>query len=515
MRHVPVIALLSLTLTPTLYARWSTFGSDPQRSGWAREESEISRDNVKSLRALWTLKLDNEPRELNNLTPPIAISPVYTDSGVKSLIIIGGSSDNLFVIDADTGKLVWKKHFPNEGPSPSGPQSSGSYFCPNALNDTPVVTHTNAGYSVYVISTDGKLHGVNLLNGEERFPAHQFVPAYSKNWSLNMVNSTIYTTTSQGCAGAKSAVWAIDVGNSAMPVTSFVADTAGAGIWGRGGVTITDGTVYAATGDGPVDPAAGKFADSVVALSANSLKELDYYTPANANYLTRKDLDMGNASPVAFSYKGKNYLVTGGKEGVLVLLDAKSLGGDTHRKPVFQTPQFMNAEADIAGKGFWGAFASWEDSSGTRWVYAPGWGALNPNAAAFPKSNGKVTNGGVLAFKVVEENGSPVLQPAWSSRDMSVPEPPVVANGIVFVLSSGEDTRQIAPDGHVYSSKERRERSGGHATLYALDAATGQELFSSGPLSSLTHLGGIAVSMGRVIVTLNDGSVVCFGLPDQ
>ncbi len=38
---------------------------------------------------------------------------------------------------------------------------------------------------MYVISIDGKLHALNLVNGEDRFPPKQFVPAYSKNWSLN------------------------------------------------------------------------------------------------------------------------------------------------------------------------------------------------------------------------------------------------------------------------------------------------------------------------------------------
>ncbi len=359
MKYSVALMVLALAGAGRLPANWPTFGGDAQRSGWAREESEISPNNVRQMRLVWTLKLDNQPRELNMLTSPIAISPVYTNSGVKNLVVVGGSSDNLFVIDADTGKLVWQKHFPNEGPPPSGPQSSGSYFCPNALNDTPAVIHTNVGYTVYVISTDGELHGLNLLNGEDRFPAHNFVPAYSKNWSLNVANGSVYTTTSQGCAAAPSAVWAIDVSNASMPVGKFVADRFGGGMWGRGGVAIAEnGTVYAATGDGPVDPAGGKYGDSVVALAPKTLQMSDYFTPPNANYLTRKDLDMGNTTPVLFTLKDHQYLVIGGKEGVLTLLDTKSLGGDTHRKAVYQTPQYLNAEADIAGRGFWGAFAS-------------------------------------------------------------------------------------------------------------------------------------------------------------
>jgi outer membrane protein assembly factor BamB len=495
---------------------WSTFGGDAQRSGWAKDETEISRDSVKQFKVMWSLKLDNELKELNMLTPPVTMSPVYTDSGAKSLVVVGGSSDNLFVVDADTGKLLWKKHFTNDGPPPSGPQSSGSYFCPNALNDTPALVSTSAGPTVYVISIDGKLHGLNLVNGEERFPAKPFVPPYSKNWSLNVVGGVVYTSISQGCVGAKSGIWAMDLNSPDQPVKTFVSDSYGGGIWGRGGASIAEnGTVYGATGDGPVDPAANKFADAIVALAPETLTLSDYFLPANANYITRKDLDMGNSTPVIFPFKGRTLLVNGGKEGVLVMLDSKSLGGDTHRKPLFQTPQYLNADADIAGRGFWGAFASWQDESGTRWVYAPAWGPVNPSAPAFPKTNGAAPNGSIMAFRVEEEAGQPVLHPGWISRDMSVPEPPVVANGVIFGVSSGEFTRQIAPDGHVFTSKERGEKSTGHAVLYALDAKTGEELYSSGnALTSYTHLGGLAVSMGRVFATLHDGTLVCFGLPE-
>jgi outer membrane protein assembly factor BamB len=496
---------------------WPTFGGDSQRSGWAHDETEISRDSVKHFQLLWKLKVENEPKELNALTPPIAVNPVYTDRGAKSLVIFGGSGDNLYVVDADTGKLVWQKHFENSAPPPTGPQSSGSYFCPNALNDTPAVANTSAGPTVYVISIDGKLHALNLVTGDDRFPPKPFVPAYSKNWSLNVVDNVVYTSTSQNCATTKSGVWAMDLSKPDMPVTTFAVEAYGGGVWGRGGPTIgTDGTVYAATGDGPADPAANKFADTVLALTPKTLQLSDYYTPQNANYITRKDLDMGNSTPVVFPYKGRQLLVTGGKEGLLVLLDAKSLGGEAHRQPLYQTPLFMNADADIAGRGFWGAFASWEDANGARWVYAPAWGPTNPSSPAFPKTNGAVPNGTVMAFQVKEKDGKPVLEPAWTSHDMNVPEPPVVANGVVLAISSGEFTRQVAPEGRLWTAQERISKSPGNATLYALDAATGEELYSSGKaISSFTHLGGLAVSEGRVFVTTHDATVYAFGVPGQ
>ena len=507
LRYAAAAALLS----PVLWAAsWPTWGGDPQRSGWAKDETLISKDSVNSMQLRWKLKLDNQPRELNSLTAPVVINPVYTNHGAETYIVVGGSSDNLFVVDADTGKLVWQKHFTNDAPPQAG-KAEHDYFCPSALNATPVIGST--GPTVYAISVDGKLHALNIVNGEDRFPPAQFVPPYSKNWSLNLVADVLYTTTSQGCGKAKSGVWAMDLKSPDKKVAFFQSDVFGGGIWGRGGASIgATGIVFAETGDGVFNPEAGKYADSFLALSSKDLKLLDYFTPENANYLTRKDLDMGNSTPVVFPYKGRELLVGSGKEGTLFLLDAKSLGGDTHRKPLFQA-RFTNEQADIAGRGFWGGFASWEDAKGTRWVYAPAWGPMRPDAPKFPITNGPVPNGSIMAFKVEDKDGQPVLTPAWTSRDMSVPEPPVVANGVVFAISSGEFIRQVKENGQLYTAQERIAKTTGNATLYAFDAETGKQLYSSEKtMPSFTHFGGLAVNDGSVYATTFDSTLYAFAV---
>ncbi len=440
----------------------------------------------------------------------MVINPVYTNQGAETYIAVGGSSDNLFIVDADSGKIVWQKHFTNDAKLP--PNAQSSYFCPNALNDTPVIGYVNGGPTVFVISTDGQLHALNLVTGEDRFPPKQFVPAFSKNWSLNLANNVLYTTLSQGCGLAKSGVFAMDLSKPDKPVTSFISSSVGAGIWGRGGASVgPDGTVYASTGDGPVDPTNGKYADSVLALASKSLSLADYFTPSNANYLTRKDLDMGNSTPILFNYKGRELLVGSGKEGKLFLLDAKSLGGSDHHTALYESPRFTNERADIAGRGFWGAFASWEDAKGTRWLYAPAWGPLSSAAGAFPNTHGAAPDGSIMAFKVEEKDGKPVLTPAWMSHNMSVPEPPVIANGVVFALSSGEFVRQFDDTGRLLTAEDRIQKSTGNATLCAFDAATGEELFSSGKaMSGFTHFGSLAVSDGRVFATTHDSMLYAF-----
>ena len=49
--------------------------------------------------------------------------------------------------------------------------------------------------------------------------------------------------------------------------------------------------------------------------------------------------------------------------------------------------------------------------------------------------------------------------------------------------------------------------------LYALDAETGKELYSSGnQISSFNHFSGLTVANGRVYINTYDGTLYCFGL---
>lgn len=497
-------------------ASWVTFGGDQARTGVDQDEFVINPQTAKQMKLLWKLKLENQPKELNSLTAAVVLNPVYTNQGAETYIAVGGSSDNLFVIDADTGKVVWQKHFENAVPPPKSIRA-GYYFCPNALNDTPMIENFSGGPTVFVISIDGKLHALNFSTGEDRFPPVDFVPAYSKNWSLNFSGNVVLTSVSQNCNNTKNGVYAMDVHAAEKKAVFFEAAPFGGGVWGRGGVSVgKDGAVYAASGDGVPNPASGRYADAVVKLDPATLRVLDYYIPPNAAYITRKDLDIGNTTPTVFPYKNRQLLLVGGKEGVLTMLDAASLGGASHNTPLYQTPRLANDTADISGRGIWGGFATWQDQDGTRWVYVPIWGPPSKEAPAFPIANGAANDGSIMAFKLEEKNGGPVLTPAWISRDLNVPEPPAYANGVVFVLSSGEYTRQISESGTPYTTEQRMAKNTGHAILYALDAKTGKELFSSGDtMPSFTHLSGIAVSDGRVFVTTHDSMLYAFGVPGQ
>jgi outer membrane protein assembly factor BamB len=96
---------------------------------------------------------------------------------------------------------------------------------------------------------------------------------------------------------------------------------------------------------------------------------------------------------------------------------------------------------------------------------------------------------------------------------MITSEPPVIVNGVVFVLAAGEFTGQANDAvGGLFSAADRIQRSV-PARLYALDAITGKELYSSGnQVTSFLHQAGLSVADDKVIFGTFDGTIYCFGL---
>jgi outer membrane protein assembly factor BamB len=133
-----------------------------------------------------------------------------------------------------------------------------------------------------------------------------------------------------------------------------------------------------------------------------------------------------------------------------------------------------------------------------------------------------------MAIKVTIEKERPALVPVWVSRNLSMPDPPIVVNDVVFAISTGENTiqRHTDPrylqiyqrDGEPLSTRgiltaEERGQNTTNMILYAFDAVTGKELYSSQELiNDWTHLSSVTVGAGNVYVTTRDSTVYAFGL---
>jgi outer membrane protein assembly factor BamB len=511
MRTLTILLAIVATAANGLAADWLTDGGNPQRTAWQKDETILSPSTVKDMKLLWKIKLDNQVRQMHSLLPPLIAGRVNTPAGPKEIVIVTGVSDNIFAIDAKKGELIWKKHFEASFPPPT---RGGGVLCPGGITATPVIgpADTPGKYTLYSASWDGMLHQLNVADGEDVAPPAKFMPPNGKPYALNLWNNVIYTHTAQGCGGNPNMVYTYDL--ATHKVGSW--GPAGGGMWGRTGPAISsNGTMFTGTGDGRWDPENGIYGNGIIGVRQNpqtkAVELVDYYGPSNAEWLFKRDLDM-QVTPAVFAYKGKELMADAGKECRVYLMDLEAIGGDDHRTPLYRSPLICNEEVNFANAGIWGSMASWEDVRGTRWVLTPFWG---PKHSAFkaPIENGIVKDGAIAAFKVEEKGGRLQLTPAWISRDMNRAEPPVIANGVIFTYGNGESTDQAYFDLGLVNTAERRIADSTKAVLYALDAQTGKELWSSGDqISTWNHWNGLSVANGRVYIGTFDNTLYCFGI---
>jgi hypothetical protein len=139
-------------------------------------------------------------------------------------------------------------------------------------------------------------------------------------------------------------------------------------------------------------------------------------------------------------------------------------------------------------------------------VLTPIWGPSHSEFKA-PVSHGPVTHGAIVALKLEEKNGALVLTPAWISRDMDLAEPPVIANGVVYTYGKRRRRDAGHGEGGLNSSAPRRIPLSKKAVLYALDAQTGRELYSSG--SQITRGTISAACRSRTAVSTSARSTAC------
>ncbi|MBA2588019.1 MAG: PQQ-binding-like beta-propeller repeat protein [Alphaproteobacteria bacterium] len=511
-------------------SEWLTFGYDAQRSGWNKAETTLSPKNVGRLKLLWSSQLTTVPQDvaLSTLTAPLVAQGVDTAQGRKDLIFTIGIDDTLFAIDADSGKTVWQKTFPNLGK----PQRPATTNCSNTEQATPVID--KAAGVIYFTTSDGKLRGLSLGAGEEKLAPMPLVAPFSRNWSLNLIDNVIYTASGRGCGGDAAqpieagAVSAMDISDPAHPRLSRFYTGRGrpAGPWGRGGPVAGPKGVYVQTADGAKDPAAGIFGNAVIAVAPKAYGVADSFTPASWTRLNEKDLDLGSGGPMIFPFKDRTLLVTSSKEGVVYLLDTRNLGGRDHGTPLYQSPRLGNDAESYWGQGVFGEISTTVTADGARLLYVPMWGPPGKDGYMFPPGNGAAPHGSVMALKVVADGDRIALAPAWMSRDLTVPDNIAVANGVVYAVQTGEQTKQ-----HFQNLEEHGQPKAGEKPettealskfrstpvasmmLVAMDAATGKELYSSGKLlSDWVHFNQPAVALGKVFLVSHDAHVYAFGL---
>jgi outer membrane protein assembly factor BamB len=502
---------------------WNTTSADAQRTGWLRTETRIAADTMRAaanggFQLLWKVKPENRARQLTTLTQPLILGNLISHKGFKSLAFIGGSDDIVYAYDYDLGQVYWSQKL-NTGAAP-GP----TVACPGALTtitrSTPLaqsampargvgggiggpppgiggrppqsgVNPANLPITgaVWAISSGGMVHALNPHVGADLRAPVRIVPAGAKVSGSVLVDDILYATTTDNCGGAPNAVWALDVSREGAAAAKSW-DTGGAQIAGSSGPTLgLNNVLYVATGGG-----SGKYANAVVAIDPKTFEVKDWFG-GDAPF---------TASPVAFSDGTRDLVATAGRDGRLYVFDGKALGGADHKTPLARSTSYSTAAADFSA----GAVSTWQGADGVRWLLVA---SAGPVAAAthFTATNGTVSAGTIAAFTLKNQGGTLALEPAWTSRDLVSPAPPIVLNDVVFALSSGAFR---GGDAHL-TAAERIGRST-PAVLYALDATTGKDLWNSGHTIAASVQGvGPSGQDGQVYVVAADGTLYAFGIP--
>jgi hypothetical protein len=480
---------------------WTTVGGDAQRSSWVRTDPKISSDSMQKpgFGIAWKVKLGG------SVTPAVLLDRYIGYRGFRSLAFVGGGSDNAIAIDTDLGRVEWQKPLSASSAQAASPDCPGGMTASLTRPTTTALPAAMAGRGggggrgaaksgvgqpgegavtlaeagqprggggfpvapvaagrgtapagrgggggggrmanfVDALSGDGKLHSMNVSNGDEPQPPVQFLPPSANAHGLIVVDNVAYAVTTHGCGGTPDGLWALDLASRQVSTWKSNGGTLGPAFG-------PDGTLYV-TSDG-AEP-------SLVALDPKTLQLKDSYTPGSQAF---------TSSPVVFDYKGKILAAAITKDGRLHLLDSASLGGADHKTPLDRTPTAPRAK-DFAS----GALGTWQDPAGTRWILAP-------------------TSGAIVAWKVVDQNGAAALQPGWVSRDIVLPLTPMVVNGVIFSVSGGPP----------------------RAVLYALNSATGKELWNSGnTIGSFVSGGGLSAGGSQVYLGTYDGTLYAFGFP--
>ena len=533
MKRVITTAICVLACVVTAQAQrgggndWMTENADAQRTATIKSDAKINKDSVtkpESFKFLWKLKAKNQPNQLNNLMPPATLERLIGYKGFRMLGFVAGSGDNLTTIDTDLGRLEWEKKLPVAASTVTGTLACPGGMTTGVVRPTTSIISTGGGGGfggrsqpakstvgeigagaanlavpagpppgppvpppgmqqprparpgappvgagfggvsvVYALASDGMLHGMHLSNGTPYQDPIKFLPAGANASGLILVDGIAYAATTNGCGGAANGLYAYDF--ESKQVSSWKGEIVG----GAGAAFGGDGTVYVATTNG------------ITALEPKTLQVKSSYAGQGFS-----------STPVVFQFKDKTLIAAATNDGGVHLLDAANLSSAV-------------ATTAAAGKDSApSSLASYQDAGGTRWILAAHNGAL---PSGFTGTAG--TKGAILAWKLSEEGGKISLQAGWASRNLVSPLTPTIINGVVFATSGGE----FKTSDSKMSAAARAGRSG-KAVLYALDGATGKELWSSGTtITSFARGVALTGGMGQLYLTTYDGTIYAFGYP--
>jgi hypothetical protein len=379
-------------------------------------QADVVTASVNNLRNGW------DPHETTGALTPGALShglgqlfaaqvdgQVYAQPVVVGhTVIVATEDDWVYSLDAVTGDVIWKKFLPGlvNRKSPGTPWPASAEDCTdlapeNGVTGTPVYNPANG--DVYMVSLEVPagnsalhpayyLHALNARTGVERpgwpvlihgAPTNDPTRPFNSFTQLQrpgllLLSGSVYAGFGSRCDYAPYDGYVVGVNITKRTQTMWT-DEAGltswdAGIWQSGAGLMSDGPgrIFLATGPGglpgpePGDRPPSELAMAVVRLAVQpngSLVAKDFFSPANANVLNRKDGDVGSGGPVGLPFgtaKLPHLLVQAGKYDGIFVLNREHLGGRA-QGPGGTNAVVSNASPNLRGE--WGHPAAFADTA--------------------------------------------------------------------------------------------------------------------------------------------------------
>jgi len=546
------------------WSDWLTSYADAQRTSWLRTDPNISLDSMSEagFDLQWTSKLETQSRGLAGLSQGV------TASGVTLFVptsLVAGSSNTLYMIDNDTGYIVWSRTF--EGALPAATASCNGGFTaaptrivsgaaaptsPAGTAGAPAGRGNQPGYRSALgepgqgIPVEARGGAAGRAGGPARqggAPGSGAAPARftaepipgapnlgGGGLGRAMVGYAVAGDGQLHVVGLQSgkdlqrparflpanSQWSNPVAVGTMMYAATSGNCAGApnGVYAIDLDVAEKPVVSYRTNGGSVVGAVAFSSDGNTLLAAvgpgsvtgdgkaNAIVALDPKTLQLKDWFTQPSAEFVTG-PTVFRQGTRDVVAAATKDGRVILLDSASLGGANHSTPLLVSRPLFASGASISAD----ALSTWARAAAataTSPASEARWilVAVSGRPSGARATNGAIRNGAVVAVRVAEAKGALSLEPAWTSNDLTTPATSIIVNGVVFALSTG---RPAAVGG-----------TGSPAVLYAYDGVSGKVLWNSGTsMTTFASPGSYWSALSQVYVGTNDGTVHAFGFLDE
>ena len=400
----------------------------------------------------------------NVFAQPLYVPNVpVSGQGTHNVVYVATMNDSVYAFDADSGTQLWSVNLAarvNAVPVPIANYafSGNRNFTGNlGIASTPVIDPaTMQMYVVAATQESGtivyRLHALDITSGAEvitqgsgtviggTYGGSSFEARYqTQRVSLVVVGNNVvfgFAAVELEYAGGYVG-WIMSYDKSTLAQTGVFATVTtgnrGGGVWQSGRPPAVDaaGYVYVSTGNayGGGYNGTSDFSESVLKLDpSHALALVDWFAPANWNYLDTNDLDMSSSGPMLIP--ATSTLAVGGKDGTLYLLNSANMGhSSSNNAGALQSlaasageirggPVFWNRSSSAGGPLLfnWGAqdsLKTFSFTSGRLGVSpaASGGGAANwPGGELTLSANGSTPGTGIV-WANVATSGDPENNP--------------------------------------------------------------------------------------------------------